>query len=205
MTGAAAVQRTLSSLSRVRILHVLQNTTNISIDELCERSGLHPNTVREHINRLIDDGFVLSRLEPRSRRGRPRVLYNAARGDEGADTVQGMKVRAAHERSEVARKVFADLPRATDAPAVMRQLDALDDHLDQVGFEPVIDQANRLVELNECPFREMVAQNPRVVCAVHLGLIQMVMAQADGPATATEIRPFVQPEQCHVMLNLGHA
>ena len=57
-----AVRRTLPSYSRVQ------------------------NTVREHVHRLIDDGFVLLRDEPREHRGPPRVVYRAARGTESHHT-----------------------------------------------------------------------------------------------------------------------
>ena len=48
----------ISSYSRVRVLHLLQQRPQRTIAELCQSTGLHPNTVREHLQRLIDGGYV---------------------------------------------------------------------------------------------------------------------------------------------------
>lgn len=197
-----ALQRTLSSYSRILIMHALQNAAELSIDALREVCELHPNTVREHVHRLIDDGFVLSRSEPREQRGRPKVLYRAAQGTEAHETILAAKARLAHERSEIVRRVMPDVPAAIGEKSVVRQLDALDDHLDQAGFDPIIDQRNRCIDLTRCPFAEMVLKHQRVVCDVHFGLISAVLVQADGPLRAKGLLPFVESDRCRVELTV---
>lgn len=203
---ATAVQRTLSSYSRVQILYALQQSSELTIDKLSEICDLHPNTVREHVHRLIDDGFVLSRNELRDQRGRPRVVYRAARGTESHhNMVLAAKTRLAHERSEVFRRVLPDMPQPESEKALVRQLDALDDHLDQAGFDPVTDQSNRCVDLTRCPFADMVDAHPQVVCSVHFELIKTVLAQVGGPVSARELLPFVQADRCRVSLDFAPA
>ncbi len=197
-----AVQRTLSSYSRIQILYALQQSSELTIDKLSEICDLHPNTVREHVHRLIDDGFVLSRNEPRDHRGRPRVVYRAARGTESLhNTVLATKTRLAHERSEIVRRVLPDMPQAEGEKALVRQLDALDDHLDQAGFDPITDQSSRCVDLTRCPFATMVDAHPQVVCSVHFELIKTVLAQVGGPVRARDLLPFVQADRCRVILD----
>ena len=77
-TGYSAI----SSYSRVEIMHLLQERPNRAITELVAATGLHANTVREHVQRLIDAGYVIAETERRTTRGRPRVLYSAATGAE---------------------------------------------------------------------------------------------------------------------------
>jgi predicted ArsR family transcriptional regulator len=70
--------RALASDKRVAMLHELQRSSeSLGIDELAASVGLHVNTAREHLERLIDSGFVESQPEQRTTRGRPRILYRA--------------------------------------------------------------------------------------------------------------------------------
>jgi predicted ArsR family transcriptional regulator len=70
--------RALASDKRVAMLHELQRRGEpLGIDELAISVGLHVNTAREHLERLIDSGFVESKPEQRTTRGRPRILYSA--------------------------------------------------------------------------------------------------------------------------------
>ena len=71
----------ISSYSRVRLLRLLQLGAKRTISELCAATGLHANTVREHLQRLIDGGYIVAETEHRTTRGRPRVLYSAAGTD----------------------------------------------------------------------------------------------------------------------------
>jgi predicted ArsR family transcriptional regulator len=58
----------------------------MAIGELAAAVGLHPNTAREHLDRLIEAGLVVSDAAPPSGRGRPSLRYraSAASDDEGA-------------------------------------------------------------------------------------------------------------------------
>lgn len=70
--------RALASDKRVSMLHALQRSDDpLGVEELAAAVGLHVNTAREHLERLIDSGFVASAPELRTTRGRPRILYSA--------------------------------------------------------------------------------------------------------------------------------
>ncbi len=75
-TGYSAI----SSYSRVEILALIQARPERTIAELTDATGLHANTVREHLQRLIEAGHVIQSTEHRITRGRPRTLYSAATG-----------------------------------------------------------------------------------------------------------------------------
>jgi predicted ArsR family transcriptional regulator len=70
--------RALADVSRARILDELRAGGPMDSRELGRRIGLHPNTVRFHVEHLSDAGLVRAAPGPVTGRGRPRVLYEAA-------------------------------------------------------------------------------------------------------------------------------
>ena len=226
--------KTLASLSRINLLHQLQQRGTMSVGDLAEAAGLHHNTAREHLDRLISEGFVTCEPEPRQTKGRPRMLYSAARGvDSDARSVRGKKVEAALIRAEQLRRMLpvtpADRPSAGAVtvsegcavaggpvgatgsaggavrpthPAVQRQFDALDDHLDQSGFDARVTDDLQHVTLHDCPYSEMVKDHPEV-CGVHFRLIQGVLEQAEGPLRAHQLHLIEAPRLCTI--DLHHA
>lgn len=202
MANGAPVCGPISTFSRVRILHALfesgtpQTRGTRTIGELCEATGLHPNTVREHLQRLIEGGYVLQSTEHRTTRGRPRTLYSAVTGTGDASSpIARDKAKAAAHRGDLLRRM---LPAA--APALGRaatyQLDALIEHLEESGFEPVVDDELLTVDLSPCPHAAGHAEDRPMLCSVHLGLMQGVLAEAGGPLVAETVRASGLPEDC---------
>lgn len=184
MATAGPVCGPISSYSRVRILHLVQTRSDRTVGELSEATGLHANTVREHLQRLIDGGYVIAQTERRTVRGRPRTLYSAATGAPGASSpVARDKAKAAAARGDLLRRMLpaaaSDLGREADA-----QLDALIEHLEESGFEPVVDDVRLTVDLSPCPHAAARPEDRPVLCQVHLSLMQGVLAEAGGPLTA---------------------
>lgn len=197
--------RTLSSLSRVQLLFVLQRQGERTADELAAEVELHHNTVREHLQRLVEDGFVLARSEERKTRGRPRVFYSARTGHEDLDDIGERKLESAQNRADLFKRVLLgqniDEPlKETVDEEITNQLEILEDHLEQVGFDPAIDHANLEINLFSCPFKSMVSEHQEMVCAVHLGLIDMMLAITQGPLKSDQLHPFATPGVCKLHL-----
>ena len=91
-------------------------------------------------------------------------------------------------------------PDPTAAPGADRQLDALEGHLERLGFDPELDRSQLAFHLYRCPFLELAKARPEVVCNVHLGLAQGVLDAVPGPVAARELLPFVGPEHCVLQL-----
>ena len=192
----------ISSYSRVQILHLVQARPERSIQELHEATGLHANTIREHLQRLIEGGYVIASTEHRTTRGRPRTLYSAATGaPEASSPVAREKVSAAARRGDLLRRVLpATAPElARDAT---HQLDALVEHLEESGFEPIVDDDSLTVELTPCPHAAGQPEHRPVLCAVHLGLMQGVLNEAGGPLVADCVLAPGRAEECTVRLRL---
>lgn len=193
----------ISSFSRVRILALVQQRPDRTIAELTTATGLHANTVREHLQRLVDEGFVIQRTEHRTTRGRPRTLYSAATGTGDASSpIVRRKVREAAARGDLLRRVMPET--ADDAAelgkAATHQLDAIVEYFENSGFEPVIDADELTIDLSPCPHALAQAEHRETLCAVHLGLMRTVLAEADGPLQAACVRTSAQPEECVVQL-----
>jgi predicted ArsR family transcriptional regulator len=209
--------------SRARVLEVLQSSTGpLGVDEVAASTGLHPNTVRFHLDGLLGVGLVERSTEERTRPGRPRTLYNAP-GDQPPAGRRSYRLLAqiladylaAHsarpERTaqaageEWGRRVLerpAPL-RRVDATAATRQLTYV---LEDIGFAPeaVTRGRRREILLHHCPFREAAERDASVVCAVHLGLMRGALAEIGAPLRVTGLDPFVEPRLCVAHLSTGN-
>lgn len=187
--------RTLASLSRINLLHELLQHGAQTVIELVEATGLHHNTAREHLHRLIDAGFVESEPVPTSTKGRPKLRY---RTTQGADSpARQSRLRAAEQRTTLIRKFLPVEDITAERTPAARQLDSLDDHMDQCGFTAEIESDLSHMTMHDCPFSELAKNNPQV-CDVHLALLKNALDDADGPLQVRELHPFSGPRTCTV-------
>lgn len=203
MGTGRAVYGPISSYSRVQILNLVQTRAQRTIGELCEVTGLHANTVREHLQRLIEGGYVIQASEHRTTRGRPRTLYSAATGTpEASSPIAAQKATDAARRGDLMRRLVAGTASELNGKAV-NQLDALVEHLEESGFEPRVNNAELTVDLTPCPHAGGPPEHRSMLCAVHLGLMQGVLATAGGPLEAACVLGDTEPTHCAVQLRHG--
>lgn len=185
----------------------------LTADDIAQRTGLHVNTARFHLDRLVRDGLVERSTEQRVAPGRPHTLYTAR------DIRPGP--RSYGLLAEVLTGLVASLPDArTSAEAVGREwgghlvdraapsqhLSAADSVarlnavLDAVGFHPEVRSTKGrkgcAIWLHHCPFREVAEQHTDVVCAIHLGLMQGALEELRAPVEVVSLDPFVSPDTC---------
>ncbi|GAB3030050.1 transcriptional regulator [Nocardioides flavus (ex Wang et al. 2016)] len=167
--------------AQARVLSTLRDAGRaLTLADLHDATGLHPNTLRGHLDALVAAGSA-SRIATRSGgRGRPRWGYLAREPEYAALAVA------------LASGLDAGDGRALD-PAAVRggrawgerlraQLGPVEDGRERVllalahtGFAPTTD-GDRVV-LNACPLLDAARSHPAVVCAVHLGLVEGVLGQ----------------------------
>ena len=202
MNTTAVADGPISSYSRVRILHLVQQRPERTIGELSEATGLHANTVREHLQRLIEGGYVIQTTEHRTTRGRPRTLYSAATGTPDASSpIAREKVAEAARRGDVMRRILAEPDSALGREATY-QLDALVEHLEESGFEPIVDESRMTVELTPCPHAASSPERPPMLGRGALGPLRGVLTQARRPSAAESVQAARRPEECTVQLRL---
>ncbi|MGH3802296.1 MAG: LytTR family transcriptional regulator DNA-binding domain-containing protein [Pseudonocardiaceae bacterium] len=86
LTVRARAHGALAATSRVKLLDTLRASAHpMDARELSAACGLHVSTVRFHLDVLSEAGLIRSRPESSRSRGRPRLLYTAATGDEARD------------------------------------------------------------------------------------------------------------------------
>ena len=201
--------RALADERRAQLVEELRGGRDgLDAQELAQRLGIHPNTVRWHLGVLADAGAVSSRPAAPSARGRPRILYRlapsaAGRHDEYrllAAILSGTLAEGERgpERAEAAGRAWGrylverplPLARLSDVDAV-EQVGAL---LDDQGFAPEV--APDQIRMRRCPFHELAETQPEIVCAVHRGLIDGAFAELGAPLGVEELDVFVEPDLC---------
>lgn len=201
--------------SRARVLGVLQQTGEpLGVSEIARRVGLHANTVRFHLDALVEAGIVDRTSEEREQPGRPRSLYLARPGTArtGRRSYRLLaEILASYLAAETAQPALAALQAGqawgrylVDRPPPFRRVDAdsateqLVSTLDGIGFAPeaVTTGRRRQVLLRHCPFRETAEEHRDVVCSIHLGLMQGMLAELGAPIEAERLDPFVEPHLC---------
>jgi predicted ArsR family transcriptional regulator len=188
----------------------------LGVAELAEQIGVHPNTVRFHLDALVAEGSVERRVEEPDGPGRPRAVY-ATRPGMNRNGTRGYRLLAQMLLSHLgstggeARPVAMAAGRAwghyliepsppfrrlTVAEAAAR-LTAL---LDDLGFAPTAESAEGAtpdrIRLRHCPFLELAEEYGHVVCPIHLGLMQGALAELRAPLRATDLEPFAEPDSC---------
>ncbi|MEV6806345.1 helix-turn-helix domain-containing protein [Streptomyces sp. NPDC051132] len=211
---------TRESPRRRALLDVLRAAPSpLGVAQAAERMGLHPNTVRFHLDALMADGLVEPRTEKPAGPGRPRTVYTARPGmDRGgprdyrllarmllsrwAATAGPAEARAqARETGRAWGGFLADPPAPGGTPTPERSTAGLLGLLDGLGFAPHPEGGEpggppERIRLRHCPFLELAEEQGELVCALHLGLIQGALARLEAPLTVTALEPFAEPDSC---------
>lgn len=210
-----------------------------TVGELAAVLGGHENTVRHHLSALVARRLVDARTDPsQNRRGRPAVRYRVtAQGHavlaSGRPMVEeyvalaGAFAQRLAERGEPAEGDARAIGTAwgtslhgrgahvSDAEPVPLVLTSLT----RLGFSPVLDPGtppgDARVLLRTCPLLDAARTYPQVVCTVHRGLVEGLLAAAGGvpgrpagPAGSTPtvtLEPFAEPGACILRLRTAPA
>lgn len=202
--------------SRARVLAVLrEGVTPSGVRQVADRTGLHPNTARFHLDALVDAGLAERGREVRGAPGRPRIVYQALPASAAvgprryrflaeilAGVVGGMLPDTQKVAIEAGRQWGAYI---TDRPPPFHRTDAVEatqrlvSTLAELGFQPEVEPATGAdirIGVRNCPFREVAEQHEDVVCSIHLGLMRGAVAEMRAPLAVTELEPFVEPNLC---------
>ena len=200
------IHKALADDTRYRLYRYLRLSGRpVAVRELATRLGLHANTIRPHLRRLVEAGLVASetRRGP-SAVGRPQTVYTAVAMDntEGRDYRLLADILATLMTGTRARTGAAALAREwgdylmtrhAPPPGARRpgpNLAALREALAEAGFDPRFRRrGNRSVEiaLRGCPFRDLLDEHRELVCTVHRGLLEGML---EGSRPRLHLRSF---------------
>ncbi|HEY8527011.1 MAG TPA: helix-turn-helix domain-containing protein [Acidimicrobiales bacterium] len=213
-----AVLKALGDNTRYAIyLELARSARPLATAEIAETLGLHPNTVRPHLERMREVGLLVVEADARGAVGRPQHRYSLAPdapslGLEPATfpLLAGMLLQLAgaagvgtDEAVEVGRdQGEADAVAARAAPSGC--LAALVARLDALGFDPAVasdDEGQARVSFTHCPFRSLAEANPDVVCGLHRGMVEGFV-DACGGGRVEAFRSLLDLTPCQVDLVL---
>lgn len=204
---------------RAQVLRALKSAEEpLSIAGIAEQLGVHPNTVRFHLEALSRTGQVEQVVGKPTGPGRPAALFRAVPGMDPSGPTQyrvlarilaqdiaagpdpraraiaaGRRWGAAHAE-ELGGPVTSDEETVVGAPPGTERLMHL---MEEMDFDPGLQPGQPgSVGLRHCPFLDLVAEFPTVVCSLHLGLMQGAMGEWRSGTEVTDLVPFAQPDLC---------
>ena len=217
-TRAIDVHKALADDTRYRLYrHLKLSGRPVSVQEMSRRLSLHPNTLRPHLRRLEEAGLVSRQVRKTSAVGRPQTQYQALvpEASEGrdyrmlAEMLAGLlKGRRDLDRAQgLAREWGAYLvSQGGPKPGVKlpagRNLAVLQEAMAAAGFDPRFRRVGGAVDvtLRDCPFRELAGDHRELVCTLHLGLIEGMLAGLKPSASLKEFKPFAERTICRLRL-----
>lgn len=201
--------------SRTRVFDTLRASgVPLSVPAVADRCGLHPNTARFHLDRLVETGEVSRSTSKGDGRGRPTMMYavqETAAAPEGqeyrflAEILADSVAAGATDPAGQARRSGADrgaqLARSADVAPGSSAAEAksgLADMLATTGFAPelVSSGGKDRIDLRRCPFAAVVEQQGDIVCSIHLGLMQGMLDTLDSGVRVRRLDPNLASGRC---------
>lgn len=204
------------SPSRAAVLDAVGSADGTTLAAVAAATGLHTNTVREHLDALLGQGLVSRERSRTGGRGRPAWRYQLTQGPspDAVGEYAGLAAALAehlHRTSDDPRAEAVEAGAAwgrrlahqhplegRPAPATARR--GVLTVLAELGFAPETDRHARRAVLTRCPLLDTATQYPDVVCGVHLGIVRGALEAYDGAAEHTELHPFSEPHGCLLRL-----
>lgn len=218
LTGLSAAQHTL-------LTEVSSHATPLTITELAERMGLHPNSVRESMAVLVEQGLVARRRQPTLGRGRPSWTYEsiaptqtAALSREFADMTTAVADHlsssvpdprgAAHDiGARWGRRMLDTLPAAGTAQTSAEDRSRPEVHastirlfMSSLGYQALADDEAARLTLYQCPLRAEGSVPSPLVCEMHRGMLDEVLGALSDGTVGASLTPFAGPDYCTVEL-----
>jgi len=206
--------------SRNRVLQVLREAPEgRGVHEVAADVGLHPNTVRFHLERLEQQGLVHRQIGHHDLPGRPPLRFTATGPSrESTDDrdfqdlaellagILSQQVPGSPALSEQAGRAWAHRlveERGDPVPSARKAIELLVGMLSSVGFAPQVtaDGEQITVLQPQCPFLEVARLHRDVVCSIQLGLIRGVLERLGAPVEVIRLTPFATPQGCLVQFN----
>jgi predicted ArsR family transcriptional regulator len=215
----AEQHRLLGDPARLIIMEAVTDQPRL-IAELVALTGLHRNTVRAHLARMIAAGLVTAERREPVGPGRPATRYRLREGLGIPGTEQRLLIRsllrmvsgasgseAAGLAEEEGRRIGRQIGASLEPPNATRALTRVIEMLRELAFAPEVTSTTGVsqIALHHCPFA-VSADDPRggIICAFHLGLMRGVV-DAAGPPGQHDVwlLPHVAPHLCRAEIRFA--
>jgi predicted ArsR family transcriptional regulator len=199
-------------------LELARSSSPRSTADIADVLGLHPNTVRPHLERMRDVGLLDVETDAKGSVGRPQHRYGLAPEAPSlgleppafpllARLLAAMAAAARLEPDDAAaaargtgRAMASDRLRRTPGDSCVA---ALADALDELGFDPAVagDDEGVTIAFTHCPFAELAEAYPELVCHLHRGLVEGFVAEW-GEGGMGRFSTLADRDPCQVELSL---
>lgn len=210
----------LSRLSRARrdVLDALVSQPEpCTVQHIATALHQHHNTVREHLDGLRRVGLVTRHPGRAQGRGRPAWLYSATPAADDQGSTSDYAGLAAALASQIARSATDPVAEATEAGRhwgmrlAERAVEDTGDEpfgrlvtlLDDLGYAPEVGKTANEIRLGRCPLLAAANQHRDIVCGVHQGLVEGVLAVQGNEDANAQLVPFAEPGACLLHVSLA--
>lgn len=196
-------------------LELARSSSPLATADVAEALGLHANTVRPHLERMREVGLLEVRPSAGGGVGRPQHLYSLAPDAPALGleppaypVLAAMLLQVAVDagiRGDAATEAGRQQGRRLAAGFDARRDPFVSLHAmhEQMGFDPesIREDDTATVFFAHCPFAELAASNPDLVCSLHRGLIEGFVEQMDTVVEVTDFHDRAHREPCLAMLS----
>lgn len=196
-------------------LELARSASPLSTADVAATLKLHANTVRPHLERMREVGLLDIRIDSRATRGRPQHLYCLANNAPSLGLEPPVFPTLARMLLRLAETAGLDAEDAADAGREQGVIEGnrahgdgdverMVDHLVKFGFDPEIaseDPDDFTVCFTNCPFADLAQANPDIVCSLHRGLLEGVLAS--GSVQVVDFRSIADRRPCQADLTFA--
>ncbi|CAA9300461.1 MAG: Transcriptional regulator [uncultured Friedmanniella sp.] len=226
VSGVAALAE---PVRRDLYLYVVAQQHPVSRDEACEALGIARHTAKFHLDKLVEEGLLVTSFKRLSERrgpgaGRPTKLYERSDRElsvtvpERRYDLAGQLMAQAIEEStrsgvptlealhataqERGRSIGQQLRSAVQrGRSAERLLEAASSTLDAHGYEA--SRLGRTLTLRNCPFHLLAQEHTSLVCGMNLALLEGAVAEVGDDRLRACLDPA--PGRCCVVLTADPA
>ena len=178
---------------------------DLSVEQLAELTGLHPNSVRTQLNVLVASGLADRHPLPATGRGRRRLGYRLSAN---AGPLAALAAALATELNEAADADAIQRMATTWAGLVMDQMNSgspaaavenVTSTLDTLGFDAEVSGIGDEILLRHCPYASLVREHP-IVCEIHAAVVSQLIQGTGQPVSFDSLDVYPIPDVCVVRL-----
>jgi len=226
MTLLQQQARALGDPTRHAIFEFLSDRTRpVRVAELAEHFAVHPNAIRQHLNKLVDAELVSEATAVPTGRGRPPLEYSVRPSSENRWGALGPYERLAQLLTEAvatgdvpeevghraglregaaimsrSRGSRTPTPDPAPSPTERTPLQVFTVEIERQGFEPSLTCHGEHfdVTLGACPFTSAVLTDRDTVCQMHVGLANGVAESIGGITIDEFVIRDPRRGRCHI-------
>lgn len=208
----------LSPERQVALIALRRSKSPIRVRDLVDQLGLHENTIREHLEGLVESAHAERVQLTSTGRGRPSYGYLAredfvAQIEPGARDYASLALVLARQLAAIGddpRKIaisagdewarqFVDLEQKIPESkiAVRKRIIGI---LKSLGYSPKSNAKRNIIRLHTCPLLSAAQLEPEIICSVHLGLVRGLVALAGDNPDEVELIQFAEPGYCRLVV-----